>query len=158
MRIKVDPPGKDEILEHLHEAHGDHIIEFKTQGIEDEWNDEIDERLRILILAFVAWRYERFSKKILVTHIKRTNEEQDAFYANDPEYQKNPWKSTHQTVPVRAADIRVYDWTRAEREEALKWVNNHFKYSSNKQCLLIHSVGWGYHAHFQVPSGDLVVI
>ncbi len=89
---------------------------------------------------------------ITLTHLIRTQSEQDEIYGADPEYQLKPWKSVHQFG--RGADISLSDFIfeRDNVEAIIATINSNWRYRTpGKQTALIHQVGnMGMHMHIQV--------
>jgi len=80
-------------------------MKFKTGVLAAEFHgDNLDARLRAVILELDLQVSRKFAKELTVTHVLRTPEEQAAFYP------KNPTKPSHHLHrPARAVDLRNAD-------------------------------------------------
>lgn len=129
------------------------IIEYKTNRILEEWkNPELKDKLKniVVLLAFYSWHF--FQKKLVVTGIYRTQEEQDRYYADNEKYQHKPWNSVHQYW--RGVDIRSYTYDDVEIKTLMK-IANTIPYDLNrptKKTCIYHDVGKGKHIHIQTLS------
>jgi hypothetical protein len=126
------------------------IIEFKTDRVRSEWdNEQLNDKLKniIILLAFYSWNF--FQKKLTITEIFRTQDEQDRYYRDNEKYKKKPWASVH--MFYRGIDLRTKYYDDVEIKTLLK-IANTIPYDLNKpskKTLLYHDVGKGKHLHAQ---------
>lgn len=89
------------------------MIRYKDNRIKNEWLDldNIHPKIRQIInlVEFYINLEEPDYSGPMITCLNRTQEEQDAIYSDDPNYQKKPRISVHQTKPCRGVDIRISD-------------------------------------------------
>lgn len=130
------------------------MIRFLHPKLKEEFG-KIDRRLRIIILAFAQHLKEKNQGDVLMTHILRTQEEQDAIYTSDKvdketrdRYIATPWRSTHQDG--RAVDVSIRMLDLPEYQE--QWLNKHFNYDERDKypTAKLHNIGHGSHLHIQV--------
>lgn len=108
--------------------------------------DELDSRLRIILFALEGYLKHKYNTSLIITHLWRSQKEQDEIYKNDPEYQKRPFKSVHQYY--RGADISI---STVSGKKIANWLNVNFFYAPGKPTALVHTVAsWGIHLHIQV--------
>jgi hypothetical protein len=127
------------------------MIQFKTERIENEWNGEqITQKMVDLTNMVNLYSEIEFGKSIVITCIMRTAPEQYEIYKNNPKFQKKPWQSTHQFG--RAIDIRSHIYSTDEIEKIVSFANmvTYDPKRPNKKTALAHTVGAGFHIHFQV--------
>lgn len=123
-------------------------MRFKTERIEKEWNDKrLDFGLRIIALTVDWYCTENFGRDIQLTDIYRTQEEQDRYYKDDPNYKIQKWYSTHQFW--RAIDVGVNKYSESQRQELCNYINKHFNYKGSHNTCVYHNVGKGWHFHLQ---------
>lgn len=118
-------------------------MRFKTKRQEAEFK-ELDPRIRAIFLE-LDWRFGG-DDGLMITHIKRTPEEQQMFYP------ANPTKpSPHLDNPVRAIDIRNSDM---DKETQLAIVN-YFNEWWPEHVILLNDRGTGSpHIHIAVRKKD----
>jgi hypothetical protein len=127
------------------------IIDFKTERVNKEWRDDrVSEKLKkvVILLAYYSWNF--FGKRLALTEIFRTPEEQNKYYGKNEKYKKKPWLSTHQFW--RAADLRTAYFDDIEIKTLLK-IANSIVYDQNrprKKTAIFHDIGQGRHIHVQV--------
>lgn len=117
----------------------------------------VDPLLNILVRAY-DWLYNYYvGRHPAVTHVFRSWETQDRFYANDEDYQKNAWPSVH--FYGRGTDMESPPKVEIEHMIAAN-LNKAFTYDPDRPklvCCLFHNVGLGRHAHLQVhPKSTLL--
>ena len=129
------------------------IIEYKHPESENEFEASIDSRLRIILFTLAGFVYHNFGKTITITELMRTQEQQDEYYANNPDYKKEKWSSPHQFG--RGADLRITYYTDEEIQMIELFLNLNFKYNdySGFETALVHNTGMGRHLHIQVNTG-----
>ncbi len=129
------------------------IIEFKSDRVLQEWDSPyLSQKLKNIILILATYSWYIFEKKIIITSIFRTQEEQDKYYSTNENYKKKPWKSVHQLW--RGVDLRSYIYTDVEIQSLLK-ITNTIPYDlnrPNKKTAIYHNVGVGDHLHIQIVS------
>jgi len=140
-------------------------IDFKCKNLEEEFQ-RADPRLRGLVfeLAFLVKR--KFNKGLLVTHIERTQKEQDQLHqekidqgffvllGNKKLYSEDKLKPTlspHQSVPSRAIDLRSQTFQDNEIVEMKEYIDLWFPYGEGKPAFLCHKNS-GEHIHLQVSA------
>lgn len=131
------------------------MITFKTDRQKAEYND-ISGKLRQLIEMLSLYMWLKYGRQIMITELKRTQEEQDDIYSKHSDkavrakYKKKAWSSVHQFD--RGADIRTHDWERHEIKDALFWLNQivYDKKRPRKKTAIYHDIGTGEHLHLQV--------
>ena len=123
------------------------IIQFKHEGKEYEF-DQIDGRLRFVLFAAAGYMYNKHRKILVITELKRSQEMQDLYYKDNPDYRKKPWQSVHQYG--RGADISVLNLTKEEYMDLEYFINSHVIYDGIRVSALVHDVGQGIHFHIQV--------
>ena len=125
--------------------------------------EKIDFRLRFIYMSWVSEMQYRFNYTPTITEIFRTQEEQEYIYkvlATEEEkakYAQNPVISVHQVW--RGIDSRSNDMTQ-EMIDFTKDYLNHIPYDVNRhiQTFVYHSVGIGFHFHFQVNGDGMTCI
>lgn len=109
--------------------------------------------------ALAAFIYHRFRKKTQINEIWRTQQEQDSYYANNPDYNKSPWLSVHQEW--RGEDIDTDSLLGTELVEIQIFLE-HFRYLNPHKpqikSYLVHDIGLGKHLHLQVDSSHYTEI
>ena len=127
-------------------------IEFKndSERLQEEWG-ELGSRnvaLKNLVFDVASYVWSKYEKNIIITMIYRTDEEQDAIYADDERYQKKKFKSPHQFM--QAVDLRSKVFTNEEIDDIVNHINEKFDdsnwYNWTAKC---HDVGLGDHFHIQ---------
>lgn len=125
-------------------------IEFKTDRIKQEFEQLKTEnsKLRALLVHLNEVVNARFEKNLTLTHIFRTQEQQDSFYKDSEKYKKRKFKSPHQFW--HGADIRSRTFT----SEEIAWIEDYLngKYNTKnyyKWTAKCHNVGLGDHFHLQ---------
>lgn len=130
------------------------IIKFKeipNHNLKEEF-ERCDNRLRFIFLAYTAYIYIKYGYMPTITTVERTQAEQDLIYANNAEYQKKPWYSTHQPLPkTRAIDFRNYDMSE-EISTDTKLFFTQVVYTGERGTLLRHNIGLGQHNHLQTDD------
>lgn len=125
-------------------------LKFKTNRIIHEYAALANENrpLLELIIDLSFHVEEEYKKNLTITHLYRTEEEQDYFYRSNSKYQKKPWKSPHQVYA--ALDLRSRTFTKEEREHITEYLNkkynptNYFRFTAK-----VHDIGHGEHWHVQ---------
>lgn len=109
-------------------------------------------KLQEILWYASAYSKLRFNVQLVLTHIFRTQEEQDAIYKNDAKYKQKKYTSVHQLY--RGADARLHDMGVENAKKLADHINSLFKYSpdSKLNTVLVHDVGQGNHIHFQISS------
>lgn len=125
-------------------------LKVEFDGKKDVGEARLHPRLRLMVFALTGFADYHFGRDIIITHILRTQEEQDAFYGNDPRYEAAPWKSVHQFG--RGVDIRSTSFTRDEIGRMVDFINLNFPYGGGKSAALQHNIGSGAHIHLQTPA------
>lgn len=131
-------------------------MKFKTPDVEEEFRGlrktvkfQFRSRLGLIARALDYYCQFFFKKEITITHVLRTQEQQDSFYRDDPVYKVKSWKSVHQFG--RGVDIRSMDFEEHEIKQIVDWVNMSFPYGDGKHATCIcHNVGQGEHIHLQI--------
>lgn len=116
-----------------------------------EW-DKVKPALQTIVICAAGIMLYEYGTPMLLTHINRTQAEQDAIYASDIKYQAAPWQSVHQYY--RGVDARVTDLGQAKAKSLAAKVNSMFSYdkTKSKAVVLVHDVGQGNHIHFQIGA------
>ncbi len=140
-------------------------IGFKIKRLEKEF-ERADPRLRAILFEFAFLVKNRFKKKLLITHIERTQKEQNVLYkeritqgffvwVNDGKFysedRKKPTLSPHQSRPCRAVDLRSRDFTDEEIFKMKKHLDFWFPYGGGRPTFLCHKNSEE-HIHLQVPG------
>ena len=122
-----------------------------SKRLEQEFNNEIDKRLQFILYALAGRLEYRKEGTLVITHLIRTQREQDAIYTSekmDPkireQYLAHPFFSVHQYG--RGADIGVANIKNPEEE--VKWLNGRIGY--DKPTAILEDLGLGQHIHIQV--------
>jgi hypothetical protein len=129
------------------------LIEFKEHPLYMQWISQLlDSRLRIITYALSGFVYDAFGKTLTITGIYRTQDEQNAIYKDNEDYQKDPWLSFHQFW--RGIYFRSIYFTDPELTEIEQFLNNNFLYDKigAHKTALIHNIGVGNHLHVQVSN------
>ena len=124
-------------------------LKFKTQHQAEQFV-LIKPKLRGILLDLAFFVARKYDLILTITELYRTQEEQNHIYANNPKYQKEPWKSVHQYW--RGADVRV-DFSPNTLVAILKYLNSNYIYDPKrpqKPTAIVHNVGRGNHIHIQV--------
>lgn len=125
------------------------LINFKTERIAAEWYDlRLDKRLRVILYALAGYCFDKYQKFLVITELSRSEAERREIYADDPVMREKV--GVHEVW--RAADVRTHEFTSAEIQDLVGWLNDCFEYSNGKPTALAHDVS-GYHIHIQV-DGD----
>ena len=123
----------------------------KTKRVEEEIKDleKKNPQLYKILIAFTEKVKKDYNKKVVVTMIDRTPEEQDYLYRNSVKYKVKKFKSPHQFW--HAFDLRVWLYTEEERKALVKWFNKTYnKPNYYRWTAKIHKVGKGaLHFHVQ---------
>lgn len=92
----------------------------------------------------------------IITHVCRTQEEQNKIYFFDNRYKKHPWQSVHQPsynkhgkLEIRGTDLRKFPCS----EKIVNYINEKYIYDykrSKYKCAILHDIGRGNHIHLQV--------
>lgn len=129
------------------------MIKFRNEQDKAEF-DYIDDRLVFIIYAFDGYISANFPEySITVTHILRTQEEQDRIYGNNPEYQKKKWTSVHQVG--RGIDVSTAGWQRKDIDTILEFLNIAHYGKGTLRTTIFHDVGRGEHIHIQVNGAGI---
>lgn len=126
------------------------ILDFKTDKIQVEWEDErLKDKIKhiAILLAFYSWHF--FKKRLTITCIFRTQHEQDNIYKHNEKYKKKKWQSVHQYF--RGIDLRTWELDDNEIKILLE-IANTIPYDLNrpgKKTALYHDLGTGAHLHIQ---------
>ena len=108
------------------------VFKDESQRLKDEY-DELFRRnneLYRMLLDVADWVWYMFKKDLVVTMIRRTQEEQDRIYKGKRNskgvlYETKPWKSPHQFW--HAADLRSRVFTKDEIKQIEDYINNRYK-------------------------------
>ena len=131
------------------------IVYTGNSRLEQEFNNEIDKRLQFILYALAGRLEYRKKGTLVITHLIRTQREQDAIYTSekmDPkireQYLAHPVFSVHQYG--RGADIGVANIKNPEEE--VKWLNGRIGYKGDldKPTAILEDLGLGQHIHIQV--------
>lgn len=124
-------------------------IFFDNSKLEKEF-ELVNSKLKGIVWYAAFLCIENFQSPLIITHILRTQEEQDEIYKNDKKYQKSPWKSVHQFN--RGVDVRLHNIGIKNATMLAKKINSLFPYKkgTDKKTVLVHDIGHGNHIHFQV--------
>jgi len=141
-------------------------IRFKYVNLEQQFFELLDPRLRAMTLEFAYLSRRQFEITPVITHIYRTQGQQNSFYRNKIEAgycirqngqvyysldKKRPTLSVHQVVPVRGIDARDRIYSEAQINYFDKEFEKWFPYRKGKESLVHHNVV-GSHIHLQVPA------
>lgn len=135
--------------------------ENEQERLEREFHEELDPRLRAMILEIERFMWREFGKDTIITHICRTQKEQDSFYqdkieagqfriGNDGIKHYNR-ASVHQVKPSRGTDIRSWIYDDDEIRALDEYIEKWFPYGKGRDSLIHHNIGLGSHIHLQVP-------
>ena len=105
------------------------MIRYKSDRQKQEYQT-IDLRLQAILQFISGYAQNAFGKNITITHLHRTQAEQDGICGKNPSYQKNTWLSVHQKE--RGADIRTSNFEPEEIKELVGVTNAVFFYSAKK--------------------------
>jgi hypothetical protein len=113
--------------------------------------ESLPSRIKKILWYSAALSSDEFNTPLVLTHILRTQEEQNEIYGNNQKYKLNPWKSPHQEL--RAADARLRDMGVKNANRLAEEINRIFPYDqvTGIKTVLVHDVGHGNHIHFQIP-------
>lgn len=145
-------------------------IGFKIKRLEKEL-ERADPRLRAILFELAFFVKNHFDKKLLITHIERTQKEQNLLYKERiaqgffvwidgkkfySEDKKKLTLSPHQSKPTRAVDLRSKDFKDEEILMMKKHIDFWFPYGGGKSKIkrptfLCHKNS-GEHIHLQVPG------
>lgn len=128
------------------------MIKFKTPALRSQFN-LLHPGLKHILYWLSGWvEINTSAKRIIVTDLIRSQEEQDEIYGNDPRYGEKPWKSVHQFG--RGADISVHRFITDgdDADEICREIEQEFPYGDGRhQSAIHHQVGnRGKHIHIQV--------
>ena len=136
-------------------------MKVKYEKLWDEYQN-LPDIGKIIIDYADFYSLHNFNKEIVLTHIFRTQKEQDRIYKGKSRnlwidakrttrfYDINPWLSDHQFY--QAADIRTKFYTIDQVKEMARFLRSNFCYNKldNKPVVLYHQVGnLGYHFHIR---------
>lgn len=116
-----------------------------------------NKQLKELVEDLALWIKTQFNKELIVTHVLRTNEEQDRIYAGTKrgsrEYDKNPWISPHQVWT--AVDLRTWFYTPEEIDKIVNYLNTKYKETNYyRTTAMYHEVfnskGESHGTHFHI--------
>lgn len=136
------------------------IFKRDSERLKIEFDEQIDERLRIILYAFAEHLKYTRNEWLIITHLRRTQKEQDEIYKSPKmakaireAYIKCPWYSVHQSG--RGADVGIAGIKNPEEEE--EWLNEHFRYGkinprsgAEYPTAKLENFGLGGHIHIQV--------
>ena len=128
------------------------MLHFKTTELERQFSQDIHELLRHRLYSLVGMVAYRFRKDITVTHLVRTQAQQDEIYKDNKQYMVKKWKSVHQVVPCRGADIRIDSFTAEELLSILFFLNYHSHYYGYRKPICFSERD---HYHIQVLACEL---
>lgn len=141
-------------------------IRFKHANLEVQFYELLDPRLRAMTLEFAYLSRRQFNITPVITHIYRTQEQQNSFYRDKIEAgyfvrqngqvyyswdKERPTLSVHQMVPCRGIDIRDRVYSEAEIRFFDKEIERYFPYGRGKESLVHHTVQ-GSHIHLQISA------
>lgn len=90
----------------------------------------LNPRLRAVIL-YAAWFSEdMLNKPLIITHLFRTQAEQNSIYTDNKMYKTAPWKSVHQFG--RGCDIRIRHLTETQQKHLRRKINTSFPYDAER--------------------------
>ena len=143
---------KKENEEALRDEEFIHPVEFKgfSSKLENGYKELTRKNLplKALIEDLNIFVNREFKKKLTITMIFRTQEEQDLIYEDSEKYQKKKFKSPHQFW--HGVDIRSRIFTKAEIRKIVKYLNKTWNASNYyKWTCKFHTVGKGLHLHVQ---------
>jgi len=129
--------------------------ESKKERLQKEFEEDIDNRLKIILFALAGYLEYKREEDLIITHLMRTQKEQDAIYTSDKvsqeireKYIKNPFYSVHQFG--RGADVGITNIQKAK--EIIEWLNTRFVYDGRYKTAILHDIGLGKHIHIQVNN------
>jgi len=132
-------------------------MRYKSRRLNKEYLELPD--IGKLILDYVDYFSQKeFGIEIMITHLFRTQDEQDYIYKGRTRkqgdtlrhYGKNPWYSDHQFW--QAADIRTFHYKPEQVKKIIKFINENFRYNKDdsKKMVLYHQIGsHGWHFHIR---------
>ena len=128
------------------------LIQFKYARLKDQFDSpSVDSRLKDIVYWLASWCWYNLEKSIIITHILRTQEQQDAIYNGNASYVREPWQSVHQYG--RGVDLSVKYYTQVEIARIQDTLNKKFLYNKEgKNTCVVHDVGLGEHIHIQVDN------
>lgn len=125
------------------------MVQFKTDRIKDEYSQlhESNNRLWQLIYTLSQFTELEFNKDVVLTCIYRTEEENNALYAETPP-EKRPPTSPH--CSWKAVDLRSTIYTDTEITRMLEFLNC-FRYQGGQRKVAIYHLinGNTWHMHIQ---------
>lgn len=142
------------------------MINFKTEKIKQDFYslEKINPGLRAIIFELSYWVWTKFFKPIHITHLTRTQKEQDDFYHKKIEAgffiigrdglkhysldKKNLTLSSHQAFPCKAVDLRSFNFTEKQIIEIKNYLEKWF--GGFNILFLKHNQGSGEHIHFEI--------
>lgn len=127
-------------------------MKFKTENERREWAQVSTENPRMFKVGTMLDLYTQteFGKEITLTEVYRTQAEHDALYAQTPP-DKRPVTSPH--MRWEAFDVRSHDFTQAQIDKMLKFLNLVTVYGGQRQCAIYHTItGNAFHFHVQVSK------
>ncbi len=137
------------------------MIRFKHTALQGEFEEapnedgaKLSSGLRLIVFALAGFADYHFGKDVVITHILRSQAQQDEFYRENPRYKGKPWKSVHQLG--RGIDIRSSLFNRGEIDRIIGYLNLHFLYGGGKPTALYHNIGRGAHLHLQVAGNEII--
>jgi len=130
------------------------MIEFKTKRQAEEFR-YLHPGLQKILYWLSGWtEMNTAAKQITITGLIRTQEEQNAIYADNVLFRESPWPSVHQFG--RGADISVLGFLSSGDDPAsiCVEVNREFLYGDGRHSTAIyHEVNrHGKHIHIQVRA------
>lgn len=128
------------------------MLIFRASRLRREFGDLHPALLKILYWLSGWAEMNTSAKNIEITHLLRTQAEQDGIYEDNDDYRLNPWKSVHQFN--RGADISVRSFIDQGDDPELicRLINAEFPYGDGIHLTaLFHQMGdRGKHIHLQV--------
>ena len=125
----------------------------------------MDPRLRAMVFEMEYLIQKEFDKEIVVTHIERTQNQQNEIYQDVIRRgyfvivdevkcysldKLKPTLSLHQLIPARAIDLRSRIYTHEEILQIKEYMDFWFGYNG-RYALIFHNKK-GEHLHLQVPA------
>jgi len=127
------------------------MINFLNKRIEYEFNYDavLEDKLKKIVYILSLYCEVEFNKDITITHIYRTEMEQNDIYHKSEKYQNKPWKSVHQFG--RGVDVRSHNFNKIEIEKIKSFINGiTYREGSATLTCIHHDIGLGEHFHLQV--------
>ena len=130
------------------------MIEFRTAALRPQFN-LLHPGLKKILYWLSGWvEINTSAKRIIITELLRTQEEQDEIYSANSDYPEKPWKSVHQFG--RGADISVHGFLSNgdDIEDICREIEREFPYGDGRHRSAIHHQAGkrGKHIHIQVRT------